>query len=320
MIIVTGGAGFIGSNIIKELNERGRSDILVVDNLKNSDKFRNLVGVQVLDYLDKQDFLDAVVSGDFDEEDVEVIFHQGACSDTMEYDGRYMMQNNFEYSKLLLNYALDNKVQFIYASSAATYGNGSNGFTEGDKCEDALNVYGFSKLFFDRYVRQFPPMDSQVVGLKYFDVYGPQEAHKGRMAPVAYQFYQQLKQTGVIKLFKGVGGYPDGEQKRDFIYVKDLVNVNMYFWERPELSGIFNCGTGCSESFNEVARAVIAHCGKGRIEYVPFPENLKGKYQSFTQADTKALRLSGYSERFKTVAEGVKEYCEILDRTDGFYK
>lgn len=318
MIIVTGGAGFVGSNIVRELNERGRSDILVVDNMTNADKFRNLVGLQVMDYMDKGDFLDAVVSGEFDDEGVEVIFHQGACSDTMEYNGKYMMQNNFEYSKLLLNFALNNEVQFIYASSAATYGNGVNGFTEGDTCEHALNVYGFSKLFFDRYVRQFPKFDSQVVGLKYFNVYGPQEHHKGRMASVAYQFYNQLKGTGTLKLFEGIDGYANGEQKRDFIYVKDVAKVNMFFWENKQISGIFNCGTGRAESFNEVANTVIKHLGKGNIEYVPFPDVLRGKYQNFTQADTTALLKAGYKGGFRTVAEGVKEYCEMLDK-GGYY-
>lgn len=318
MIIVTGGAGFVGSNIVRELNERGRTDILVVDNMTNADKFKNLVGLQVMDYMDKVDFLDAVVSGEFDDEGVEVIFHQGACSDTMEYNGKYMMQNNFEYSKLLLNFALNNEVQFIYASSAATYGNGVSGFTEGDGCEHALNVYGFSKLFFDRYVRQFPNFDSQVVGLKYFNVYGPQEHHKGRMSSVAYQFYNQIKDTGNLKLFAGIDGYANGEQKRDFIYVKDVAKVNMFFWENPKISGIFNCGTGRAESFNEVANTVIKHLGKGSVEYVPFPEVLRGKYQNFTQADTTALLAAGYKGGFRTVAEGVKEYCELLDR-GGYY-
>lgn len=319
MIIVTGGAGFVGSNIVRELNERGRSDILVVDNMTNAEKFKNLVGLQVMDYMDKGDFLDAIVAGEFDDEGVEVIFHEGACSDTMEYNGKYMMQNNFEYSKLLLNFALNNEVQFIYASSAATYGNGVHGFTEGDACEHALNVYGFSKLFFDRYVRQFPNFESQVVGLKYFNVYGPQEHHKGRMASVAYQFYNQLKETGSLKLFEGIDGYANGEQQRDFIYVKDVAKVNMFFWENPQLSGIFNCGTGRAESFNEVANTVIKHLGKGSIEYVPFPDVLRGKYQNFTQADTTALLKAGYNGGFRTVAEGVKEYCEILDKNGGYY-
>ncbi len=320
MIIVTGGAGFVGSNIIRTLNEGGREDILVVDNLTNAEKFRNLVGLKVLDYVDKHDFLEMVQERKLDKYDVDVIFHEGACSDTMEYNGKYMMQNNFEYSKSLLHYALSKKIQFIYASSAATYGNGVHGFTEGDTCEHALNVYGFSKLFFDRYVRLLPQVDSQVVGLKYFNVYGPQEVHKGRMASVAYQFYKQVQETGTIKMFAGVDGYANGEQKRDFIYVKDLAKVNMYFWEHPEISGIFNCGTGSSESFNEVARAVIKFAGKGRIEYIPFPEILRGKYQNFTQADTKALRMAGYPHRFRPVAEGVQEYCELLAKNGGFYE
>lgn len=320
MIIVTGGAGFIGSNLVYELNQRGESQILIVDNLTNAAKFKNLVGLKAADYIDKVEFLEKVQAGKFNSANIRAIFHQGACSDTMEYNGKYMLQNNFEYSKQLLHFALNKKVQFIYASSASTYGNGVNGFVEKPECEHALNVYAFSKLFFDRYVQQLQGVNNrQIVGLKYFNVYGPQENHKGRMASVAYQFYNQLKAGDTLKLFEGVDGYANGEQRRDFIYVKDVAKVNLFFLDNPQISGIYNCGTGKAQSFNDVAQAVIKHLGRGKIEYIPFPEVLKGKYQSFTQADASKLLAAGYAGGFSDVATGVAEYCQILDQTEGYY-
>lgn len=320
MIIVTGGAGFIGSNLVYELNQRGETQILIVDNLTNAAKFKNLVGLKAVDYMDKQDFLEKVQAGKFNSANVRAIFHQGACSDTMEYNGKYMLQNNFEYSKQLLHFALNKKIQFIYASSASTYGNGLKGFKETPECEHALNVYAFSKLFFDRYVQQLQGVSNrQIVGLKYFNVYGPQENHKGRMASVAYQFYNQLQASDTLKLFEGVDGYANGEQRRDFIYVKDVAKVNLFFLDNPQVSGIFNCGTGKAQSFNDVAKAVIKHLGRGKIEYIPFPEVLKGKYQSFTQADASKLLAAGYTGGFSDVATGVEEYCQILDQTEGYY-
>lgn len=320
MIIVTGGAGFIGSNLVYELNQRGETQILIVDNLTNAAKFKNLVGLKAVDYMDKQDFLEKVQAGKFNSANVRAIFHQGACSDTMEYNGKYMLQNNFEYSKQLLHFALNKKIQFIYASSASTYGNGLKGFKETPECEHALNVYAFSKLFFDRYVQQLQGVSNrQIVGLKYFNVYGPQENHKGRMASVAYQFYNQLQAGDTLKLFEGVDGYANGEQRRDFIYVKDVAKVNLFFLDNPQVSGIFNCGTGKAQSFNDVAKAVIKHLGRGKIEYIPFPEVLKGKYQSFTQADASKLLAAGYTGGFSDVATGVEEYCQILDQTEGYY-
>lgn len=320
MIIVTGGAGFIGSNLVYELNQRGETQILIVDNLTNAAKFKNLVGLKAVDYIDKQDFLEKVQAGKFNSANVRAIFHQGACSDTMEYNGKYMLQNNFEYSKQLLHFALNKKIQFIYASSASTYGNGLKGFKETPECEHALNVYAFSKLFFDRYVQQLQGVSNrQIVGLKYFNVYGPQENHKGRMASVAYQFYNQLQAGDTLKLFEGVDSYANGEQRRDFIYVKDVAKVNLFFLDNPQVSGIFNCGTGKAQSFNDVAKAVIKHLGRGKIEYIPFPEVLKGKYQSFTQADASKLLAAGYTGGFSDVATGVEEYCQILDQTEGYY-
>jgi ADP-L-glycero-D-manno-heptose 6-epimerase len=319
MIIVTGGAGFVGSNLIKGLNDKGREDILVVDNIGKTDKFKNLVSLKIHDYVDKMDFIQGIINGKYENEKIDVIFHIGACSDTMEYDGKYMMSNNYEYSKLLLHFCLRRKIPFMYASSASVYGNGVQGFSEQEECEDALNVYAFSKMQFDRYVKQLlPAIDSQVVGLRYFNVFGPQEVHKGRMASITYQLYNQIAKDGVAKLFAGVDGYKDGEQQRDFIYVKDVVKVNLFFWEHPDKSGIFNCGTGKARSFNDVANSIIKAKNNGRIEYVPFPEGLRGKYQNFTQADTGKLIGIDYDGGFMELEESIADYCSYLDKSKGY--
>ncbi|SEH30342.1 ADP-glyceromanno-heptose 6-epimerase [Selenomonas sp. KH1T6] len=315
MIIVTGGAGFIGSNIVKELNRRGRTDILIVDDLKDGANYKNLRGLQFIDYQHKDDFLQTIEDDDFDGTDIDAVFHEGACSDTMEYDVNYMMRVNYEYSKSVLHFCLQHRIPFLYASSASTYGSGKHGFREGDECEDALNPYAFSKLAFDRYVRQvLPEAKSQIVGLKYFNVYGPQEHHKGKMASIFYQLYHQIKETGVARLFKGIDGYKDGEQRRDFVYVKDVVKVNLWFWESQGPSGIYNCGTGKAHTYNEVAEAVIEALGTGRIEYREFPEVLKGKYQNFTEADHTHLLEAGYDQGFYDMKEAVKEYCDFLNQ------
>lgn len=313
MIIVTGGAGFIGSNLVKALNGRGRDDVLVVDDLSDGTKFRNLVDCRIQDYLDKDDFIARIAAGDDFGGDIELVSHQGACSTTTEWDGRYMMRNNYEYSKTLLHYCLERGIPYHYASSAATYGMGRV-FREEPGCEAPLNVYGYSKLLFDQYVRRLlPGAESQIVGFRYFNVYGPREQHKGGMASVAWHFHRQILADGRCRLFAGSDGYDDGEQRRDFIHVDDAVAVNLWFMEHPERSGIFNVGTGRSQTFNEVARAVIAHHGRGEIEYIPFPERLKGCYQSFTEADISALREAGYDRPFKTVEEGVADYLAWLE-------
>ncbi len=313
MIIVTGGAGFIGSNIVKQLNERGCRDIVVVDDLTDGRKFRNIVDCEIMDYLDKDEFLKQIESGSFPIGQIKAISHQGACSTTTEWDGRYMMENNFEYSKKLLHCCLENTIPFIYASSAATYG-GSKVFKEEPQFEGPLNVYGYSKLLFDQYVRRIlPKAESQVVGLRYFNVYGPREGHKGSMASVALHFNQELKETGQVKLFAGCDGYGDGEQRRDFIFVGDVAKVNLWFLDNADKSGIFNLGTGNSGTFNQVANAVIKWHGKGDIEYIPFPEHLKGSYQSFTQADMSHLHQVGYSEPFTSIEDGVAQYMGWLN-------
>ena len=314
MIIVTGGAGFIGANLVAALNARGRRDVFVVDNLSNGVKFRNLTDCEILDYQDKEDFLRAVTAAGELAEPVDAVFHLGACSSTTEWDGRYMMRNNYEYSKALLHYCLERRVPFIYASSASVYGSGKV-FREDRELEAPLNVYGYSKFLFDQYVRRImPSATSQIVGLRYFNVYGQREQHKGPMASVAYHFNSQVINNGRVRLFEGTDGYGNGEQRRDFVFVGDTCSVKLWFLDHPARSGIFNIGTGRSQSFNDVARAVIAWHGRGDIEYIPFPEQLQGRYQSFTQADIDALRTAGYQEPFKTVEQGVHEYMQWLNR------
>ena len=324
LYIVTGAAGFIGANLVKALNARGITRIIAVDDLTQGERFTNLVDCQIEDYLDKDEFIAALDKGVFNRA-ITVLLHQGACSDTTESNGRYMMQNNYRYSRRLLDFCVAQETPFIYASSAAIYG-GHTQFRESPECEKPLNVYGYSKHLFDQFVRRHKPA-SQVVGLRYFNVYGPREQHKGRMASVAYHFFNQYRSNGKVRLFEGSGGYGDGEQRRDFVAVEDVVKVNLYFMDNPLKTGIYNCGTGAAQSFNEVAVASINACRKARgegplalaalqaqgmIEYIPFPQDLKGKYQSYTQADLTRLRAEGYAQQFLTVEQGVTRYCEVL--------
>jgi ADP-L-glycero-D-manno-heptose 6-epimerase len=317
MIVVTGGAGFIGSNLVKALNGRGRDDILVVDDLRDGTKFINLADCQLGDYLDKDDFRDrveAVLRGEPSRlPPIEAIFHEGACSDTTEWDGRFMLDNNFEYSKVLLHFCQRQGIPFLYASSAATYG-GSEVFVEAPEHEKPLNVYGYSKLLFDQYVRsRWSELTGQVVGFRYFNVYGPREQHKGKMASVAYHHHTQIAAGQDVRLFGAWDGYEAGMQSRDFIYVGDVVDVNLWFLDHPEASGIFNLGTGRAEPFKAIGEAVIDFHDRGRICYIDFPEELKGRYQSYTRADISRLRRVGYDREFRTVAEGVHAYLEWLN-------
>jgi ADP-L-glycero-D-manno-heptose 6-epimerase len=325
-LIVTGAAGFIGSNLVKALNERGVTDIVAVDNLTRADKFRNLVDCEIAEFVDKSDFLEVVESGELGG-DIDAVLHQGACSDTMETDGRYMMENNYRYSLALLEWCQEEGVPFIYASSASVYG-GGRVFREERACESPLNVYGYSKFLFDQAVRsRLAKSESQIVGFRYFNVYGPRESHKGRMASVAFHFFNQYHANGRIKLFEGSDGYANGEQQRDFVFVEDVVKVNLHVLDHPETSGIFNLGTGRAQSFNDMAVATVnalrANEGKGPlelaemqaqglIEYIAFPGALKGKYQSYTQADTSRLRAAGYEEAFLGVEEGIRRYVPWL--------
>jgi len=313
VIIVTGGAGFIGSNIVKALNLRGRTDIIVVDDLTDGTKFRNIVDCDIADYIDQHDFLERVKANDNFGTDIEAVFHEGACSSTTEWDGRYVMHNNYDYSKSLLHYCIDQGASYLYASSASVYG-GGNIFIEDRDNEAPLNMYGYSKFQFDQYVRQhIETAGIQIAGFRYFNVYGPREQHKGSMSSVAFHLNNQIKAGENPKLFEGTDGHYDGGQLRDFIYISDVVDVNLWFMDNPNASGIFNVGTGSAQSFNDVANSVIAHHGKGHIEYIPFPDHLKGCYQSFTQADISKLREAGYDKDFKTVEQGVAEYMKILN-------
>lgn len=317
MIIVTGGAGFIGSNLIKLLNQAGHTNIVAVDDLTDGTKFANLVDLDIADYLDKDDFLARVVAGDpFEEwDEIEAIFHQGACSATTEWNGKFVMEVNYDYSKTLLHFCIARGIPFIYASSAATYGGRNDNFIEDRRFEQPLNVYGYSKFLFDEYVRRLlPTTNSQIVGLKYFNVYGPREQHKGSMASVAFHLNNQMKAGQNPKLFEGCDGFGNGGQTRDFVYVEDVCKVNIWFWKNAGKSGIYNCGTGRAEPFLNVAEAVVKHHGRGQVEFIPFPDHLKGRYQSYTQADLTKLRATGCDVQFRSVAEGVAEYMEWLNK------
>ena len=325
-IVVTGAAGFIGANLVKALNARGEHGIIAVDNLARADKFRNLVDCEIAEYVDKDAFLAGLVEGEYDDE-VAAVLHQGACSDTMETDGRYMMRNNYRYSVTLLHWCQENDVPFIYASSASVYGGGSV-FREEREHESPLNIYGYSKFLFDQHVRAtLAERTAQVVGFRYFNVYGPREQHKGRMASVAWHFRNQYRSEGKVKLFEGTGGYGNGEQRRDFVSVEDVVKVNLHFLDRPERSGIFNVGSGAAATYNRMAAATINACrardgapplalpellAAGMIEYVPFPHALAGKYQSYTEADLGQLRAAGYKAPMLSVEEGVARYVDWM--------
>ena len=314
MIIVTGGAGFVGSNIVAALNERGEKDILVVDHLRDGHKMRNLADLDISDYMDREDFAEYLKAGkSFGK--VAAVFHQGACSATTEWDGKFVMRNNFAYSKLLLHWCQDQAAQFIYASSASVYGLGTNGFREDRACELPINMYAYSKFQFDQYVRKLQSeLRYQCVGLRYFNVYGPREQHKGSMASTALHFHNQLAASGVARLFAGTDGIADGGQRRDFVYVEDCAKVNLWFLDNPGKVGIFNLGTGVPRSFNDMAKAVIACVSHGSIKYIPFPDHLVGSYQTFTQAELSALRNAGYRERFHSLEEGISKYSSWLTR------
>ena len=315
MYILTGGAGFIGSNLLRALNERG-GDVMVVDRL--GENFRNLTDQRFADYMAPEEFLEAIAAQALPDR-IEAIFHQGACVDTTLTDGRYMMENNFRFSKQILGLALARKIPLVYASSAAVYG-GARAFAEQPENERPLNLYGLSKLAFDMHVRSrlagSEASESTVVGLRYFNVYGPREAHKGKMASMPYQLYRQLKTDGRARLFTGTDGFADGEQRRDFVSVEDVVRVNLFFADGKPRRGIFNVGTGVSRSFNDVARTLIGLMGRGAIEYVPFPAALAGKYQSFTEAKLNALRAAGADHQFKRLEDGLADAFACWEREE----
>ena len=332
-IVVTGAAGFIGSNIVQGLNARGIDDIIVVDDLQQGDKFRNLADLKIADYVDADTFYDAFAAGHYGQ--VEAVFHEGACSDTMESNGKYMMANNYTLSWQLFQACQKRGSRLLYASSAATYG-GSETFREDPAFELPLNVYGYSKLLFDqrmrrecgnKFERTLAGRTHQVVGFRYFNVYGPREQHKGRMASVAFHQFHQYRNEGRVKLFGDYGGYPAGGQMRDFVYIDDVVAVNLWFFDHPEKSGIFNLGSGRAQPFNDVASSVVNTMrslqgesalalhevvDQKLVEYVGFPDALRGKYQCFTQADLSALRGTGCDHAFVDVQTGVSKYVQWL--------
>jgi ADP-L-glycero-D-manno-heptose 6-epimerase len=330
-IVVTGAAGFIGSNIVKGLNARGIDDIIAVDDLRDGDKFRNLADLQIADYVDVDDFYELFAEGAYGQ--VEAVFHEGACSDTMELDGKYMMDNNYTLSCELFQACQEQGTRLLYASSAATYG-GSDSFRETPEFEKPLNVYGYSKLLFDQRLRRelgvkFENAGTQVAGFRYFNVYGPREQHKGRMASVAFHQFNQFQAEGKVKLFGDYGGYSAGGQMRDFVFIDDVVAVNLWFFDNPQASGIFNLGTGQAQPFNDIALTVVNSLRQlqlpalaplsleeatrgGMIDYIPFPEALVGKYQCHTQADLSALRAAGCTHLFANVQNGVSSYMNSL--------
>ncbi len=320
-IVVTGAAGFIGCNIVRGLNQIGITNIFAVDDLTDGEKFRNLAACRIADYIHWSDFYEAFDAGKIS--GVSAVFHQGACSDTVLRDGRAMMQQNYEPTRRLYDTCVRDAVRLIYASSAAVYG-ASTSFAEVEHNERPLNIYGYSKLLFDQFLRQQPLSPAvNAVGFRYFNVYGPFEQHKGRMASVAFHQYQQMKSDGYVRLFGEYDGYDAGMQQRDFIHVDDIVAVNLWALANPSVQGIFNLGTGRAEPFNAVAEATVngvrqAHgerelslaqmVSQQLVRYVEFPDDLKGRYQSYTQADISALRRAGCEHNFLTVAQGVASY------------
>ncbi|VFP83319.1 ADP-glyceromanno-heptose 6-epimerase [Candidatus Erwinia haradaeae] len=308
MIIVTGGAGFIGSNIIHSLNQAGHTDIIVVDNLTNGVKFSNIADLKIADYIDKIDFRTSILENTHYLSNTAAVFHQGACSDTTQWNGKYMMDNNYQYSKELLTWCLKQKIPFFYASSAAIYGRRNDNFIEEYQYEKPLNLYGYSKMLFDHYVRcRLPHAQSPICGLRYFNVYGARENHKGKMASVIFHLHQQLENGKNPHLFIGSQKF-----KRDFTYIKDITSVNLWCFNNA-VSGIFNCGSGHATSFQEVATIVLHYYKKNTLEYMPFPHHLKGFYQEFTQANLTKLRSVGYNQPFKTISEGIIEYIGWLN-------
>jgi ADP-L-glycero-D-manno-heptose 6-epimerase len=321
MLIVTGGAGFIGSAMVWRLNQAGLSDIIVVDNLNCSEKWKNLVNRTFTDYVHKSEFLSRLESGQFGH--IEALIHLGACSSTTEKDADFLMENNFHYSVRIARYALSNNIRCILASSAATYGDGQNGFS--DETDQLirlkpLNMYGYSKHLFDLWAYRTGALD-KLASLKFFNVFGPNEYHKGQMASVVFKAFGQVRQTGKIRLFKSYrSAFGDGEQRRDFVYVKDCVELIFWLMQNPALNGVYNVGTGCDRTWNDLAKAVFSAMDLPVcIEYFDMPEQLKDRYQYLTRASTRKLDQLGHSVVFASLEDSVRDYiCNYLQMEDPY--
>ncbi len=313
MFIVTGGAGFIGSALIAALNKRKITDILVVDDLAASHKWKNLRSLSFADYVEKDDFLEMVIENRLTG-DIEAVFHLGAATSTTETDASYLIKNNYEYSKLLAQWATSVGIRFIYASSAATYGDGSAGFSDDEgKIEDLrpLNIYGYSKQLFDLWAKRAGLLKN-IVGLKYFNVFGPNEYHKQEMRSFVIKAFEQINVTGKVRLFKSHRPeYKDGEQLRDFIYVKDAVDMTLFFLDNPKAGGLFNIGTGKARTWNDLVSSVFDAMGKKlNIEYIDMPDSIRNQYQYFTQADINKLRNAGYENQTTSLEDAIKDYVQ----------
>jgi len=313
MIIVTGGAGFIGSAIIGSLNSRNITDILVVDQLGTDEKWKNLRNLAYADYMEKTDLLETII-GDKLDRPIEAVFHLGACSDTTETDASYLLKNNYEYTKLLAQWATSNEIRFIYASSAATYGDGEAGFKDDEGSLEILrplNMYGYSKHMFDLWARRTGLLN-KIVGLKYFNVFGPNEYHKGQMSSFIIKAFEQINSGGTVRLFKSYeNDYADGEQVRDFVYVKDAVEMTLFFLDNPNLGGLYNIGTGRARTWNDLVTAVFVAMGKKpKIEYIDMPDSIRNHYQYFTRAEMAKLREAGYEKEITSLEEATKDYVQ----------
>ncbi len=311
--IVTGGAGFIGRNVVAALNQRGIEDILIVDDLGSGEKWKNLVGLAFEDVMGIENFRELIGEYAFDE--LETVFHLGACSSTTEEDADYLLDNNYRYSRELCEWCLSNDVRLIYASSAATYGDGALGYSDEDEQTPGyrpLNMYGLSKQLFDLWALRKGLFD-RIVGLKYFNVFGPFEDHKGDMRSVVHKAYNQILSTGTVELFKSYKeDYADGQQQRDFLYVKDAVEVPLFFHDHQEVSGLFNCGSGDARTWVDLVTTLFTAMGREpNIKFIDMPETLRSRYQYFTQADGRKLRAAGYDRPFTPLEEGVKDYVQV---------
>ena len=310
LTVVTGAAGFIGRNAVEELNRRGNTDLILVDRLGTDEKWQNLLGLRYEDILDPETFLATLIANQFGP--IDSIIHLGACSATTERDADFLLRNNYHYTRTLCEWCLKHDARFVYASSAATYGDGSRGYSDDDSITPTLhplNMYGYSKHMFDLWALKNRLFD-RIVGLKYFNVFGPYEDHKGDMRSVVQKSFHQIGGHGEVALFRSYKeGYADGEQMRDFIYVKDAVNVTLHFAANRQRSGLFNCGTGKARSWKDLANTVFSAMGKEpKIKFIEMPETLRGKYQYFTEADTKKLRAAGYDAPFHSLEDGVTDY------------